>query len=495
MKQLLLSIISTVVFVLVSNAQWVQVGGDIDGENAFDGSGVSVSLSTDGNRLAIGAISNSDTGQSAGHVRIYDNSNGTWTQVGADIDGEAEGDQSGYPVRLSGDGNRVAISASSNDGINGQFSGHVRVYEDLSGVWTQVGVDIDGEAALDQSGYSAAINDDGSIVAIGAYLNDGNGTDSGHTRVYQDSSGVWVQLGADIDGDATGYAAGTALAVSSDGLTVAIGARVNSGSTGQVRVYEFNDTTWVQVGADINGQAALDLFGESLDLSSDGSIVAIGAPLNDNSSPNSGQVRVYQNISGVWTQVGDPIDGQANGDHAGWTNGVSLSSDGNIVAIGSKDYGVSNVGMTRIFQNISGNWIQVGSGIIGEAASDGSGVAVGLSGDGATVAIGARDNDDGGNNAGHVRVYTLGNVGISGSELLGVNVHPNPTTGSLRVTLRSPEPNLRVNIYNSIGELVRTEKRSVVSSFDLSLPEARGMYLIQLISESGVTRTLEVVKE
>ena len=41
--------------------------------------------------------------------------------------------------------------------------------------WQQVGSDIDGEAAHDWSGYSVSLSDDGSIVAIGAYGNDGNG--------------------------------------------------------------------------------------------------------------------------------------------------------------------------------------------------------------------------------------------------------------------------------------------------------------------------------
>jgi len=44
-------------------------------------------------------------------VRVYAESGGTWTQVGADIDGEAAGDWSGYSVSMSSDGTRVAIGA------------------------------------------------------------------------------------------------------------------------------------------------------------------------------------------------------------------------------------------------------------------------------------------------------------------------------------------------------------------------------------------------
>jgi hypothetical protein len=37
-----------------------------------------------------------DNGINAGHVRIYENNGGSWTQIGQDIDGEAAGDYSGY---------------------------------------------------------------------------------------------------------------------------------------------------------------------------------------------------------------------------------------------------------------------------------------------------------------------------------------------------------------------------------------------------------------
>jgi len=43
----------------------------------------------------------------------------------------------------------------------------------------QIGQDIDGEAAGDYSGYSVSLSSDGSVVAIGARFNDGNGINAG----------------------------------------------------------------------------------------------------------------------------------------------------------------------------------------------------------------------------------------------------------------------------------------------------------------------------
>ena len=98
---------------------------------------------------------------------MYSESGGTWTQVGADIDGEAAGDQSGWSVSMSSDGTRVAIGATDNEA--GYVRGHVRVYAESGGTWAQVGADIDGEAAGDESGSSVSMSSDGTRVAIGAH--------------------------------------------------------------------------------------------------------------------------------------------------------------------------------------------------------------------------------------------------------------------------------------------------------------------------------------
>ena len=105
------------------------------------------------------------------------------TQIGADIDGEAAYDNSGFSVSLSSDGTTVAIGAPYNNG-SGTLAGSVRVYKNVLGTWTQIGADIDGEAASDVSGYSVSLSNDGTTVAIGAPYNDGSGTDAGSVRVY-----------------------------------------------------------------------------------------------------------------------------------------------------------------------------------------------------------------------------------------------------------------------------------------------------------------------
>jgi hypothetical protein len=340
---------------------WTQQGSDIDGEAAGDESGSSVSLSSDGSTVAIGAPGNDGNGTAAGHVRIYKNISGTWTQQGSDIDGEAAYDQSGSSVSLSSDGSTVAIGAPFNHG-NGTWAGHVRIYKNISGTWTQQGLDIDGEAELDGSGRSVSLSSDGSTVAIGAYSNDGNGTDAGHVRIYKNISGTWTQQGSDIDGEAAQDKSGMSVSLSSDGSTVAIGAPYNDGNgtdAGHVRIYKNISGTWTQQGSDIDGEAADDWSGMSVSLSSDGSTVAIGAYPNDGNGTGAGHVRIYKNISGTWTQQGSDIDGEAANDLSGWS--VSLSSDGSTVAIGalSNDGNGTNAGHVRIYSLNSANNIAV----------------------------------------------------------------------------------------------------------------------------------------
>ena len=272
--------------------QRAKVGADIDGEAADDANGI-VSMSADGTIVAIGAVRN---GAESGHVRVYAFDGANWVQRGQDIDGEAAGDHSGSSVSLSSDGGIVAIGAPLNDG-NGSDAGHVRVYGFDGANWVQRGQDIDGEAAGDHSGSSVSLSSDGGIVAIGAPLNDGNGSDAGHVRVYGFDGANWVQRGQDIDGEAAGDHSGSSVSLSLDGGIVAIGAPLNDGNgsdAGHVRVYGFDGANWVQRGQDIDGEAAGDHSGSSVSLLSDGGIVAIGAPLNDGNGSDAGHVRVYR---------------------------------------------------------------------------------------------------------------------------------------------------------------------------------------------------------
>ena len=420
---------------------WTQLGEDIDSENNNDESGYSVSLSSDGSIVAIGSLYKSD--DSRGRVRVYQWSGSSWTQLGQDIVGESEGDQSGYSVSLSSDGSRVAIGAPYNDGvisIDGVQTtlgeqGQVRVYQLSGSSWTRIGQDIQGESRGDYSGWSVSLSSDGSRVAIGAPYNDGSIPDgrtlnSGHVRVYQlSSSSGWQQLGEDIDSEYRGGFSGHSVSLSSDGNRVAIGEPYSGGNeihlyrSGRVRVYQWSGSSWTQIGQDILGESISDQSGWSVSLSSDGSILAIGTRFaeRDIQGNPAGHVRVYKlSSSSGWQQLGEDIVGETGSDLSG--SSVSLSSDGSRVAIGSPNTdGVISIdgvqiernlqGQVRVYQLSGSSWTQLGEDIDGEDEGDQSGYSVSLSSDGSRVAIGAPYNDGGdGFFNGHVRVYQLGTI-------------------------------------------------------------------------------------
>ena len=461
----------------------IQIGGDIDGEMTNDRSGI-VSISNDGSIVAVGAFFNDGNGSNSGHVRIYEKTSDIWVQVGSDINGEAANDQLGGAVSLSGDGRVVAIGAKRNDG-NGDQSGHVRVYGNITGNWVQIGEDIDGEGMTDLSGTSVSLSDDGSILAIGAELNDDNGEDSGHVRVYENQAGNWVQLGSDIDGEAAGDKSGFSVSLSSDGTIVAIGAYSNQGNgpgSGHVRVYQNQGGAWIQLGSDIDGEAPSDLSGTSVSLSNNGNIVAIGAKFNDGSGFESGHVRVFEILSGIWTQIGNDIDGEATDDNSG--ESVSISGDGSIIAIGAgfnEGNGVAS-GHVRIYRNQSGAWVQVGNDIDGEAVVDVSGISVSLSNEGNTVAIGALLNDGNGENSGHVRVYDLTSV-LSSDEFVAAQfkMFPNPASNQFTIQLNDNTELQKVNIYNTIGQFITSVDKRYIDTSQFTT----GVYYVEIITSKG----------
>ena len=238
-----------------TNLIFTQLGSDIDGESSNDLFGTSVSLSADGTRLAAGASSNDGAaGANTGHARVFDWDGSTWNQIGNDIDGEASQDLSGFALSLSANGARIAIGAYKNDD-GGAEAGHVRVYEYGGASWNQLGNDLDGEVANDNYGVAVSLDSDGSRVAVGGFNNDGGGSNAGHVRVLDWNGTTWNQVGADIDGEAAEDKSGRSVSLSGDGSRVAVGAYQNDGvgtNAGHVRVFDWDGTTWNQVGADID---------------------------------------------------------------------------------------------------------------------------------------------------------------------------------------------------------------------------------------------------
>lgn len=366
---------------------------------ANDVFGYSVSLSADGSTLAIGAYgeASSATGidgtQSkndaslAGAVYVFSHSGNTWSQQAYIKASNAEaGDMFGVAVALSSDGNTLAVGASGEDsnatGIGGvqsdnsaANSGAAYLFTRSGSTWSQQAyVKASNTQAYDWFGHALALSSDGSTLAVGAF-----GEDSGATGID----------GAQGDNSAT--------------------------NSGAVYLFTGNGSTWSQQAyIKASNAGANDWFGSALSLSSDGNTLAIGAygedsngNQGDNSVIDSGAVYLLNRSGGVWSQQAYLKASNAEaGDMFGIA--VALSGDGNTLAVGASgedsnaigvggaqgDNSASNSGAVYLFTRSGSNWPQQAYVKASNTESnDGFGSALALSNDGNTLAVGAFGED------------------------------------------------------------------------------------------------------
>lgn len=314
--------------------------------------------------------------------------------------------------------------------------------------WEELGERPRGISGSDALGYSVALSDDGSIMAVGAeqICWDCQADETGYVQVYSMSgTDLVLQTNQELKGDAPGDSFGRVVKLSGDGLTLAVGANE------YVRLFQYGQSSWNRVGG-------TDLIGSLKALSSDGRRILIGV----SSEGVNTLVQVYQLSGdlGGWEQVGqdiplaseDIVDSGAfasNGDTitigvAEWNTGgagyaqlyqlngtewnmleevvgerqyddfgssVALSADGSVWAVGAQSYGDSDLfqywaGLVRVFLYDGVAWKQHGKDLMGESEDDFFGSAISLDADGTRMAVGAPQtlvNDNG--DPGYVMVY------------------------------------------------------------------------------------------
>ncbi len=465
----------------------VQIGQDIDGEAAGVYSGSSTSLSADGSIIATGSLSGDNN---KGLVRIYQNISGVWTKLGQDLKGKATGDGYGANVSLSADGTILAISASAAGNI--ATTSYVQVYKYITGNWTKIGQDITGA----RMGNVPKLSSDGSILAIGNSNTTGfSGNGHGSVRVFKNVSGTWTQIGQEIFGYNNADWNGFDVSISADGNILAMGAPVNHGiaNTNQisyVRIFRNSSGAWTQIGQDIEG-VLQDQSGRSVSLSADGATIAIGAMnFSSNGMINKGKVKVFQNISNNWTQIGQDIEGVANHDLCGYN--VSLSANSKVLVVSSARNNQKGTffSIVKIYENIGNTWVQKGNNILQEADGDAAHY-ISLSSNGKKLAIGAPYNDGNGLNSGHVRVYDLSGI-LSNNEFVSqnFNIYPNPTSDILNVSLENNLVLEQVTIYNNLGQVVKKATENVINVSQFS----KGLYFVEVTTNQGKETKKVIVK-
>jgi len=418
-----------------------QVGLEVIGENAGDNLGFSVALNEKGDIMAVGSPKFGAATKGRVKVLKYNSVTNTWADFGNSIEGLVDGDNFGDSVSLSSDGTILAVGASYANNSSRPI-GQVRVFRHNSGtsVWDVIGT-INGsdvsspKSESEQFGNDVRLSSDGKTLVVSDIEYNGG---FGRVVAYRYDETNWNLIGSSspIVGQ-SGDKGGWSVALSSNGNILAVGYIYHdpaAGSdAGQVKIFEYDgpNDKWNNKGVLFpTNQIAGEKFGASLDLSSDGLTLAVGST---NDKPNSisgeGSVSVYKWASGTtWTQMGSELKDEVNDGNKAILNYfggyVSLNNSGNILGVlapGFEFDGVrQNKGILRLYNYDvdSASWVKIKGEdfkILGEANGDYSvdsnneskGQKVFLSGDGSFVALGAEGNDSNGNDSGHVRVFKL----------------------------------------------------------------------------------------
>ena len=364
-------------------------------------------------------------------------------------------DYFGRAVAVSADGSTLAVGANYEDGgstlVNGLYnndvgiSGAVYVYRRVGGIWAfEAYIKASNTGASDEFGVALALSDDGSTLAVGARDEDGTGsgvgpvddnggTDCGAAYVYQRTGSTWAfetSIKASNTGNDDEF--GNSLALSGDGNVLAIGARLEDSSSslvdgasnedatdsGAVYVYRRSVVWSFEAFIKAVQTSPFDEFGNALALSQNGSVLAIGAHLEDSDGrgvgtvPNelatgSGGVYIYRHAAG-WT-LGEFIKATNTGREDEFGVSVALSSDGNVLAVGAQhedggrdgvgaafDEGALESGAAYIYRFAGGSWrAEAFIKAPNSDRNDQFGLALSLSRDGSTLAVGAPFEDGG----------------------------------------------------------------------------------------------------
>ena len=296
-----------------------------------------ISMSADGDRLVLGLYGYTAVNPvyNIGAVGIYLRTGVSWAEEHV-IEGEAQEDRLGNGVAMSSNGDIIAAGGNSPS----KPYGFVSVYDRTGVNWdiAQSKIAGDNPKGVAQQGYSIAMSGDGNTCVVGG-AKDANSI--GAVWVYIRQGLEWVQQGDKlVASDYTGASEqGTAVTISNDGNTIAFGGMKDNNSIGAVWVFTRNDNTWTQQGNKIVGTPVTPFSrqGGSVALSGDGKTLASG----EGSLDNNVAAWVFVLQSGAWIQQGAKVTASDPGGFSYRRVNVSLTYDGDRLAL-SKHYDIGS---------------------------------------------------------------------------------------------------------------------------------------------------------
>jgi hypothetical protein len=315
---------------LLSETKIVASDGDVE-----DYFGYSVAVSSDGNTAASGSYLDDDMGEDSGSVYLYRRDGSSWpVEKITASDGETL-DQFGCDVSLSSDGNVLAVG-SLQDSDLGKYSGAVYIYRWNGTSWAEEKVVPSDGAALDYFGNKVSLSSDGNTLAAGSYQDDDMASNSGSAYIFRWDGTSWNEWKVTASDGVENEYFGETVSISPDGNTLAVGLLRDDDlgtDSGSVYIYRWDGTSWIEQKVTASDGAEGDNFGSSVALSHDGNILAVGAYLDEGIGTNSGSVYVYRWDGSDWDEERIITSDGANGDRFGCS--ISISPEGNTLGAGA----------------------------------------------------------------------------------------------------------------------------------------------------------------
>lgn len=274
----------------------------------------------------------------------------------------------GAGMAISGDGKVLAVGFPMYDGAFTD-QGCVAIYDWTGSNWLLRSsvLTASDAAASDFFGKGVALNSDGSVMAVGAPQWEGANTNQGGVYIYDWSGTAWVQRGSVMTaGDAAAQDQfGSSVALSSDGTILLVGAyRWESGATNNIgAAYRFvwNGSSWVPFasGPVVGGDVVTGYnLGWSVAVSGDGLVMAAGAPKIDAvSSPFTGRVHIYDWNGTTYVQRGTALLPADSADNDAFGSGVALDNDGGTLIVGAYGRGPDQRGAFYIYDWSGAAWV------------------------------------------------------------------------------------------------------------------------------------------
>lgn len=211
-------------------------------------------------------------------------------------------DQFGNSVDTNSDGTVIVVgSPNSATAANPlENTGSVFVINKSGGSYVQE-IKIDRNTITGvQFGFSVAISKDGLRIAIGHMGGNPSGlTNAGSVYIYSKTSGSWVKEATLSASDKTsGDSFGSSVDIDSTGTRVIVGAKIANpaGKTdaGEAYVFVRSDTTWTQEQVITSAPTVISAqFGFSVAIDDGGNRIVIGAPYEDKTTSPTATSRGY----------------------------------------------------------------------------------------------------------------------------------------------------------------------------------------------------------